>query len=834
MPFINLQDFSGISPRTGPANLAANQAQVARNAKLQSGELRPWRKPLETYTPDGGDTNTIYRLVNPSTGAGVWLEFAVDVNVVPGPVADTTEGRVYYTGDGVPKKTNWALATTSGAGSKPFPDSYLQMGVPAPVAAPTLSVAQPLTGVNITRAGAGYSSAPTVVFSSGTATATATINAAVSTIAVATAGSGYTSAPTVTITGANGSGATATAKLNAQVSTIGVVTGGSGYTSAPTVTITGADGSGATATATISGGIVTAVTVTNGGSGYTGVPVVSFSGGGATTQATATATISGTVASVTVTNGGSGYTGAPTVTFSGGGASTQATGTATVSGSIASITLTNAGSYGETLPTVTLTGGGSPTTTAVLEASVDPAETRSYVYTYVSTFGSVLEESAPSPPQTITCRADGSTVTVSGFSTAPTTASNYNITALRVYRTLGGTFTYVGQVAITPATGVAAGSFVDNIGSDDLIGVPLTSTYYTPPPSDLKGLVAMPNGILAGFRANEVWFCEPYLPHAWPSSYMMTVGATVVGLGVFGQTLVVCTDRNPFLITGSTPGAMTQEKLPIPEPCVSKRSIASDQYGVLYASPNGVVSIGQGVADVITRPLMTRDEWSTYTPSSMIGALYQNMYVVFYTAGGDSGALVLIRGDTPPMITLETRAKAVFVEPTTASLYIVDVTDNKIYQLDADPVNNLFYEWTSKLFILPSPTNFAVMQMHANWAYIGDTEQYNQTVAEITAQNEAIWASSSTLKGALGTQLLNAFALNGSMLIEQPTPADIRNVQAFVLANGVQIASAGFTSDEPVRLPADGKFYNYEVTLTGNAPMRAFRMATSIGELKQL
>jgi len=73
---------------------------------------------------------------------------------------------------------------------------------------------------------------------------------------------------------------------------------------------------GATATATISGGVVTAVTITAGGSGYTSAPTISFSGGGGGSGATATATITGgVVTAVTITAGGSGYTSAPTIIF---------------------------------------------------------------------------------------------------------------------------------------------------------------------------------------------------------------------------------------------------------------------------------------------------------------------------------------------------------------------------------------------------------------------------------------------------------------------------------------------------------------------------------------
>ncbi len=150
MPFIKVEDFSGIVPRTGPTQLEANQAQLANNVKLQSRELRSWAKPLFAYELSIPNNKTIYRIDSPS-GTKYWLEWATDVDIVPGPVADVNEFRYYYTGDGAPKKTNYALATTSGAGTQPYPNAWLYMGVPAPAAAPTL-VASSTTAPTETRA----------------------------------------------------------------------------------------------------------------------------------------------------------------------------------------------------------------------------------------------------------------------------------------------------------------------------------------------------------------------------------------------------------------------------------------------------------------------------------------------------------------------------------------------------------------------------------------------------------------------------------------------------------------------------------------------------------
>ena len=71
-------------------------------------------------------------------------------------------------------------------------------------------------------------------------------------------------------------------------------------------------------TATISGGIVTDISIDYGGSGYTAAPTITIGApGGTGTQATATATITdGVVTAITITNGGTQYTAVPDVTFS--------------------------------------------------------------------------------------------------------------------------------------------------------------------------------------------------------------------------------------------------------------------------------------------------------------------------------------------------------------------------------------------------------------------------------------------------------------------------------------------------------------------------------------
>ena len=149
-------------------------------------------------------------------------------------------------------------------------------------------------------------------------------------------GSGYTSTPTITFsspptgfTTATAVAITTTRNSITSVKEILLTNAGSGYTVAPTISITGGGGSGAAATCSInttSNGIVS-VNITGGGSGYAVAPTVTIAGPGAGTTATATSVVgsAGSVTSIRITNPGDGYTTTPSLTV--GAASTTGIGT---------------------------------------------------------------------------------------------------------------------------------------------------------------------------------------------------------------------------------------------------------------------------------------------------------------------------------------------------------------------------------------------------------------------------------------------------------------------------------------------------------------------------
>lgn len=246
-------------------------------------------------------------------------------------------------------------------------------------------------------------------------------------------------------------------------------------------------------------------------------------------------------------------------------------------------------------------------------------ESRAYVYTWVSEYG---EEGPPSPPA-LNDGYDNATWTVTMFPPIPQDEGpQRNIVQVNLYRTVSST---AGPTSYFLVDSFPAGQsvYVDNI-PDNLVAqnVELPSETWFPPPSDLTSMINMPNGIIAAFKGNEVWFCEPYRPHAWPGGYVLTTEYPIVGLGVVGTTLAVVTESTPYIIEGVAPGSMVARKIMHPEPGLSRGSIVGSDKGVFYPSLNGLVKVTpDGDAATMTEGWVTREKWAQLTPLKNIRAV---------------------------------------------------------------------------------------------------------------------------------------------------------------------------------------------------------------------
>lgn len=245
-------------------------------------------------------------------------------------------------------------------------------------------------------------------------------------------------------------------------------------------------------------------------------------------------------------------------------------------------------------------------------------KTVSYVQTFVSAYG---EEGPPSLPFTLSGIKIDATVTVTLHAADPgDLGTNRNLTRSRIYRTVvgtDGTATYF-QVADVP---IATTTYTDN-ATDATVALNslLASTTWSGPPSDLQGFVALSNGMVAGFRQNELWFCEPFRMHAWPAQYTLVTEYPIVGLGVSNQMLVVVTEGFAYTATGITPQNMNLVKLPGLTPCTSRGSIVSTTDGVYFSTPAGLVLVSPAGVALATKTLIRKDRWNELVATNTLRA----------------------------------------------------------------------------------------------------------------------------------------------------------------------------------------------------------------------
>lgn len=236
-------------------------------------------------------------------------------------------------------------------------------------------------------------------------------------------------------------------------------------------------------------------------------------------------------------------------------------------------------------------------------------EDRIYCFTYVDQFG---QESEPGTNSAVVGVGEGQSVTL-GLPTSATIVGGsgkptFNLgggAKKRIYRSAtGDTFNFL----LVAEVGIGQASFVDTLG-DGVLGEALVTKGFDLPPQRLHSLVNHPNGFLAGAVDNEAHFSEPYLVYAWPITYRKVLPHKIVGVGIFGSTLVYATEANPVLAYCTDPSAVSWRTLDVVFPCLSRRSLASNGQAVFYVAPQGLVMCSDAGAEVVTRAYWNADQW---------------------------------------------------------------------------------------------------------------------------------------------------------------------------------------------------------------------------------
>ena len=413
------------------------------------------------------------------------------------------------------------------------------------------------------------------------------------------------------------------------------------------------------------------------------------------------------------------------------------------------------------------------------------------------------------------------TVNVSGAaatSTATSSAASLFHTFVgtkRIYRSNTGSnttdFQFVAEVAMDVTT------YTDSTNNDAL-GEIIPSTFWIAPPDDdsstypngqMKGLTAIGNGIFAGFSGKRLCFSEPFLPHAWPVAYRITLEDEIVGISMAGSVLFIGTKGTNYIAAGTDPQAMAIQKLEAAEPLLYKRSLVDMGGYCIYSGPDGLIGVENGQVTNLTQALISPDQWKgTYVVQS--AGMHEGKYVGQYSAPYQTPQAIIfdISGDVNALTTVDTLLntgsstnRGFYTDPETNELYLINKPSSgnctvESFDDSATDTKRTFV-FKSKEFVLPKATSMNFVKVEAD-SYAGAG-----VTVKVFGDGTEIFDATITASGSV-------FSATGSA----PTSFSATQIQEPIL-----------------RLPT-GVHKVYQVEVTSANPVHEICIGESIDELR--
>jgi hypothetical protein len=741
---IKITKFLGTAPKNASELLPDTAAQIARNCKLYSGDLIPYPQPtIVADTHRTGTVRTLYALRDPDTDALVWLSWNDVVDIVT-PATDTLgEQRFYYTGDGIPKVSTYALATQ---GVAPYPTNYYELGLPLPTVKPT-ATATAFSTVSTSSFARSAGNNVTLV--------TSTPHNIKSGVAVTISGFSFRTGTysrsgttiTVTIT-AHGLSSGAEVQLG--------FTSGTATSNVYTITVTGVNTftCADTASGSTSGDVrwdigdlntTAEVTVIN------STTIRYFSSGPIVTT---TANTDGRIDLGSQIQARSylytWYTGWEEESIG----SEPSDALFIKEGQIVTVA---------TLPTVPPSGSNFVRGIRLYRTLAGTTDADYFRLKTLWFPNSVSNVERTSNVSTVKFTYPHQLFEDDRFKISGCSVASFDITGGIVTEVVDQyTIKYAqtaGNVASTAATGdlyydVSEDpptstarywgdggdfTFTDDFNFRSLTEI-LDSNTYDAPPGDLEGLTLIQNSILAGFVGNTLYLSEPGVFHAWPDSYIRTFDSNIVGLAQIGGNLLVLTENYPYVLSGSNPAVMSQARLSARYPCLNRRSIVETSFGVVYATHDGLVLYSPATsAQLFTRYVHSSDTWNAaLDPSTLVGTAYKDTYIASHSTASIVYEPGEARGSAPTFVDNDFAFSATWYDPITNNLYVAAGVDGDVYRWDDLTQPNSTMYWKSKTFVTKDFTNVGAARITADYTGVPGSSLW-QSVDTNWEATEELW-----------------------------------------------------------------------------------------------
>lgn len=364
------------------------------------------------------------------------------------------------------------------------------------------------------------------------------------------------------------------------------------------------------------------------------------------------------------------------------------------------------------------------------------------------------------------------------------------------------------------------------------LGESCPSIYWDAPVDGLKGLISLQNGLFAAYKDSTVYVSDWNAPHAWPYEHTVTIDYPIVGLGSFGNTIVVCTEAAPVLIVVQDPTNPTIKAIQENCPCVSADSIVNTRNGVIFASQNGLVLINSTSPTFITEKLLTQDEWLPLHPESLQAAFLNNTYYGFFTNPTEKAAGFLFDLDSytystvynsivsSGMVYTSQPTKIVYNDVEQSQLYVCYPLENgtqySLCSFASDSRINKSFRWRSKVNVSPQGL------------FTLSCAQVNFTKLSSLKPKPPVWEG--RLAGsALGMVYVNKQPVNGWCKTNTIELYDKTVFNYYI--DGKLRFTKNIVDSKPFRLPSGFRGETVEIELKSNSHVHSVILASSMGEL---
>lgn len=515
---------------------------------------------------------------------------------------------------------------------------------------------------------------------------------------------------------------------------------------------------------------------------------------------------------------------------------------------------------GPTKPSAALTATVRGTGDGIVEESC------AYVYTFVDTWGG---EGEPSDPTDVTDVEGGQYVELGNFEIPVPTG--YGIVGIRVYRTSIGVtnetdYLYVSEINeadldyIQPASITTNGDIWDDKDTDDDeitdacdLGEAIQTESYEEPPSALSGLMLMSNGVFVGYRGNEVYLSEPFIPYGYPSDNSFSADFDVKAIGGFDTTCVIGTKGNPYVLNCYDPQNASFTRLSFKQSCLFTRAMVSGKNFVAYPAPAGLAMVTAEGPEIATRGIFTEDQWkallttSTDYDKTIIAFLYDGKYCAFFE-GTANGFVIDFLGDMKSYSTFSLPSENLvyggYLDEATDTLYLLIKISTTYYikKWEGDMTSYLKSTWKSKKFFTAN-TALSCAQVNA------DVQDDQTGTGTVTTSGTAVEGTGTSFATELEAgDALYLASLKEYREIESITDADsLVLVNAFssdvtgeafkynticmnLYHNGTLHFTKGISAIKPFRIKA-GRAREREIEIRSSRDVYEIKMAQSFEEL---